>query len=84
MHMYLCNVETNCCIQLLIISSISTVCLFQEEYDELLKYAVVVPDYNPNEVRSKLSDSRGVFNQEGEIITVRASTHPGLIHGKML
>ncbi|XP_070178405.1 centrosomal protein POC5-like isoform X1 [Littorina saxatilis] len=53
-------------------SSVST--RLQEEYDELLKYAVVVPEYNPREVRGKLSDTRGIFNSRDEdIITVGAS-----------
>lgn len=53
-------------------SSISS--RLQEEYDELLKYAVVVPDFNPQDhLRSRPYDGfsgRGAINQENDIITI--------------
>ena len=33
----------------------------QEEYDELLKYAVVVPTYDPRQLPKSLKDLRGSF-----------------------
>ena len=35
---------------------------FQEEYEELLKYAVVVPTFDPTSVPQTLTDVKGSFN----------------------
>ncbi|XP_076453730.1 centrosomal protein POC5-like isoform X2 [Babylonia areolata] len=56
-------------------SSVST--RLQEEYDELLKYAVVVPDYNPKDIRSRLTDTKGFFGRQDDILTLRASPRHG-------
>ncbi|KAL8586266.1 hypothetical protein ACOMHN_003781 [Nucella lapillus] len=52
-------------------SSVSS--LLQEEYDELLKYAVVVPAYNPRDVHGKLTDTRQFFNKQNDNGTHRDS-----------
>ena len=54
----------------------------QEEYDELLKYAVVIPEYNPTNLRSRLADTRGAFSREDDIVTIQASQQSALIHGE--
>jgi hypothetical protein len=40
-------------------SSVST--RLQDEYDELLRFAVVVPSYNPSSIPRTLQDFRGSF-----------------------
>ena len=35
--------------------------LFQDEYDELLKYAMVMPTYDPNKLPKTMADLRGSF-----------------------
>ena len=42
-------------------SSVST--RLQEEYDELLRFAVVVPSFDPNHLPKALQDMRGSFPQ---------------------
>ena len=41
-------------------------CMFtQEEYEELLKYAVIVPTYDPQTLPKTLQDLRGSFPHNG-------------------
>lgn len=35
--------------------------MIKDEYEELLKYAVVVPTYDPRQLPKTLSDFRGTF-----------------------
>jgi centrosomal protein POC5 len=43
-------------------SSISST--MQDEYDELLRYAVVVPSYDPSSLPAKIIDSKGSFSEK--------------------
>ncbi|XP_074661215.1 centrosomal protein POC5-like [Tubulanus polymorphus] len=38
---------------------------FLDEYEEVIKYAVVVPSYDPKQYAMKLTDSRGTFSAPG-------------------
>lgn len=49
-------------------SSVST--RLMEEYEELLKYAVVVPSYDPNKLPHTLVDPRDSFPQPETLVTV--------------
>lgn len=53
---------------------------FQEEYDELLKYAVVVPKCDPSKMPQTLTTIRGALENASEegIITIKARPQKGL------
>ena len=51
--------------------------VFQDEYDELLKFAVVVPKYDPNAMQHTLTDIRDSFCQRNGSQGNRTPTRDG-------
>jgi len=45
--------------------------LFQDEYDELLKFAVVIPKYDPLQLPQTLTDPRESFLQTSQLSATR-------------
>ena len=59
-----CGVYSTCSVMTIVYLIVHLyICSFQEEYEELLKYAVVVPSYDPQKIPLRLADAREPFSQ---------------------
>ena len=55
----------------------------QDEYDELLKFAVVVPQYDPSSMQQTLTDTRDSFYQKNGVQGTGFHGNPGSRNGNV-
>ena len=51
--------------------------IIQDEYEELLKYAVVVPEYDPSSIQHTLTDAKDSFYQKKNVLHFQGNGFPG-------
>ena len=51
--------------------------ILQDEYEELLKYAVVVPEYDPSSIQHTLTDAKDSFYQKKGVLLLQGNGFPG-------
>ena len=51
--------------------------IIQDEYEELLKYAVVVPEYDPSSIQQTLTDAKDSFYQKKNVLHFQGNGFPG-------